>query len=399
VSYEITNDQGPVRTTLLSVFLIGMICWLYYLLLPDKTGDYFNFILPWLRAITGSDGFAVFKTDFSNYTGGYISALWAMSHLEPLLGELLVIKVTAILGSLFCAVSVSYALGVMGWDMSHRWIAGLLFLLLPSVWMNGAAFAQADAYYTAFLVLSFAHILKNQAKTAIVLFCIAVSFKLQAILFAPFILGYLWHRPKYIIALILLFPLVYLGVNAIYLLSGRPMSDVLLIYLDQANTFHSLSMNAQNPWLLVRFFADGNWIALHYKTLVIAGLAVATGVAGMLILIVKNRDMKDRLPLLYWAAVILILMPFLLPKMHERFFFPAEVFLFMLALNARQFIMPALLIQAAAVLMYSSFHDTLNIQALIARPFFPLLGVIFMIFALVLMMSKRLESPGLRDQP
>jgi Gpi18-like mannosyltransferase len=373
----------------LSAFFIATICVLYFYLIPVTQPDYYKFLQPWLRAITSSDGLEVFRTDFTNYTGGYVTVLWLMHFFQPILSEIVVIKITAIIGSVACALSVAYALDAMGWGNWGKYNAALGFLLLPSVWMNGVAWGQADAFYTTFLILSFASITKDQAFRAMILFCIAVSFKLQAILFAPFLLGYLLRRPSIIVAMIFVMPFTYLAVNALYLLSGRPILDVFSIYLQQAKTYNLLSMNAPNLWLIADSYLDVDFLAKNFHSIVLYGTAFSTIIAVILILRVRKLTLEDNNALLFWAAFTLIVLPFLLPKMHERFFFSAEVFGYLLALNVSRFIRPTIFIQISALLMYSMYHDTIGLRGLIGWPNVALFGILFMTATVLILFKDR----------
>ncbi len=133
---------APLLTWGLSICLI--VC--YALLYPVTQPDHFKFLLPWLQAITGSDGFEVFTTDFSYYTGGYISFMWLVSLAKPVLPELAIIKITAVIGSFMAAWGVTLCLAAAGWARRARLNAGLAFLLLPTTMLNGIGWGQADAF-------------------------------------------------------------------------------------------------------------------------------------------------------------------------------------------------------------------------------------------------------------
>ena len=229
--------------------------------------------------------------------------------------------------------------------------------------LNGIGWGQADASYSAFLLFALAAVLKQRPLTAGLIFAFAVSFKLQAMVFAPFLLGYMLKTPaKLALAAALLIP-IYLAVNSIYLVSGRPLQDVLLIYAGQAQTFTRLSMNAGNFWLLVDRLGDPAFRAKHHRALVLAGL-VAASLAGLWITWRVYTAPFSRITMLYLACVCTLLMPFLLPKMHERFFFPAESVVFLLALVNLRWWPACLVVQLSGVAMYSIYHDTLGVRAL-----------------------------------
>lgn len=366
-------------TIALSAAIVACYLWLY----PVTQPDHFKFLLPWLRAITGSDGMAAFATDFSNYTGGYITALAGFAMLDGTVSELAIIKWTAMFGTGLCALGVGVCLRAADWPAHAAVNGSLLFMLLPGVMLNGIGWGQADAFYTAFILYSMAALLSGRPVFAALLFCVAISIKLQAILFAPFLIGALLRTPRAIVIGLLALVPVYLLVNTIYLASGRPVADVLLIYADQAQTFRRMSMNAGNLWYLL----DGRApqiVAEHYRSLVLAGVGVAALVALAMIWQTHKRG-RTKVELLSLAAATALLMPFILPKMHERFFFIGEALLFVTCLVHPRFIPAAIAAQLSAVCMYSLYHDTLLVRQAIGWPLVAFVGIACMILCLLLL--------------
>ena len=202
---------SPILTIVLLLTIVAT----YPLFYPVIQPDYHAFLVPWLRAITGSDGLDVFATNFSNYTGGYISILAGVAQIAPMLSDLAIIKITSVIGTVLAAFGVATCLLSSGWNRQDALNAGLAFMLLPSVMRNGIAWAQADAFYTAFVLFSMASVLSRRITLAVFLFAVAVSFKLQAILFAPFLLGILLRTPgRLLLGLAMAVP-VYLAVNGL----------------------------------------------------------------------------------------------------------------------------------------------------------------------------------------
>lgn len=356
---------------------------LYSCLYTVTQPDHYKFLLPWLRAITSSNGLDVFSTDFSNYTGGYISILAFVSLFKPVLSELVIIKVTAVIGTGMAAVGVAACMRATGWRKLPALNAGLIFMLLPSAMLNGVAWGQADAFYCAFILYSMAAVLSGRPLFAAMFFAVAISFKLQAILFAPFLFGFLLRTPrKLLLGLILVIPIFFLT-NALYLVAGRPVWDVATIYADQAQTFHRLSMNAGNPWLFLDLFLDPEMHSKYYSTLVLTGLIAAFLVA------IGLSWKAFRVPILplylvLLAALTTLILPFLLPKMHERFFFMAESFILISCLMNRNFLTAAIAVQLSALAMYSIYHDTFLVRTALGWPHVAFAGIGFMMLTIVL---------------
>ncbi|MGY2932405.1 hypothetical protein ACVWZ6_002007 [Bradyrhizobium sp. GM6.1] len=121
------------------------------------------------------------------------------------------------------------------------------------------------------------------------------------------------------------------------------------VYLDQAHTFNRLTMNAANIWVL----AGG----LPYAIGVAVGmvLAAASGLA-LSIFIARSRRAGPEFILLV-ACVSLMLMPYLLPKMHERYFYAFELASIALACLNPRYVPFAVIAQVDGVLSYLAFEN------------------------------------------
>jgi Gpi18-like mannosyltransferase len=99
--------------------------------------------------------------------------------------------------------------------------------------------------------------------------------------------------------------------------AGRPLRDVLTMHWQQAETFKQLSMNAPNLY---------QWLPDDYDLFGRFGIVLALTAMFVFCLVVwKSRaEITDEL-LVRLALVSLLLVPFFLPRMHERYFFPADV--------------------------------------------------------------------------
>lgn len=173
-------------------------------------------------------------------------------------------------------------------------------------------------------------------------FGIAFAFKLQAIFFAPLLLllcikNRLWLRH------LLTIPAVYLLSILPAWIAGRNFWDLLTIYFNQAGQYHNLSKNAPNVW---SFLASRQDSGLSLFGIMLAGAAV---IFLLYFLWERCRTLSDD-TLLTAALAFLLAIPFFLPHMHERYFFPADVFAILYALNKpKRFPVPLLVIGASTV--------------------------------------------------
>jgi Gpi18-like mannosyltransferase len=190
-------------------------------------------------------------------------------------------------------------------------------LFAPTLILNGSYWGQCDVIYTTGLMACLYYLCRQQENFALIAFGIAVSFKQQALFLLPLLV--ILTFKKY------LSPMAFCWIPTVYLLAifpalllGRPLPDLLLIYFNQANTFKKLTLNAPNLY---------QWIPNDYYLLVTPiGMILAIAVLIMFIIFVGQSRAKINSDLIILLATLsVLLMPYFLPKMHDRYFFPADL--------------------------------------------------------------------------
>ena len=294
-----------------------------YPLLQHRSRDYDEAFSPWYDFIVANGHFGAMQYDFADYNTPYLYLLAAAALLFPALPKLLAVKAPLVLFDFLLAFFVSRSVRRRYPDSKALpFLAGLLTLFLPGVLLNGAMWGQSDPIYTTFLVAGFLLLLRDRPVWAFAAFGLALSFKLQAFFLAPAIwwlstrkpIGW---RPPLAGAAVFLLALVPAW------LAGRPFYDLLLIYPGQTVEHSFLSRGAPTLWSWI----SNDWYAFWPLGLLLAALPVL----GVAALVAKSRTALTDERLVTLAAFSLLLLPFILPKMHERYFFPAEVFVLLLA--------------------------------------------------------------------
>jgi Gpi18-like mannosyltransferase len=277
-----------------------------------ETFDYSNFLSPWYDHLR-ENGFKGFKTGFSDYTPPYLYLLWLATHLP--IPKLYAIKLINLPWD-FALAFVVLLLVRLKYDRPPIWLAAFAAVLFaPTIFFNSALWGQCDVIYTTFLLAALYCLLKETTGWALLFFSIAFAFKLQALfLFPPFVV--LLARGKVPLKYFLLLPVVYGMLCLPALIAGRPVLELLTIYLKQTGTYPRLTSSAPN---LYQWLPDNS--ALFGRS----GLIFAVMLVGTLCYVcLKNdgrwgRDLTVRLAL---ASVLLV--PFTLPYMHERYFYAAD---------------------------------------------------------------------------
>jgi Gpi18-like mannosyltransferase len=315
---------------------------------PDVSRDMAHFLFEWVDDLRrmGIPGLA--QTN-ANYNPPYLYLLLGGLAVAPGAGAADLTKSISTIFDVALGAAVAWSLwprdGAPGTSRWQRPAAGFaLTLILPTVWMNSAVWGQCDAIYTFWLVLGFTFAQRRQDIPAALCLVSALAFKLQAAFLGPVVLALIWcttGRLKFVAVLAIGY-LIWLWPSV---LAGRTWGDALTVYLRQATTEMDLSLGAPNLWTIANRLITSDD---SRRLAVLAGLAATTVLALAAIPFCVRLLRQSRQHLLPLACTAAFLVPFLLPKMHERYFFPSDVLAVALALRDRRWVPIAVLIQVGS---------------------------------------------------
>jgi Gpi18-like mannosyltransferase len=178
-------DFQRVAPYIFGLLFIGAVV-LRIALFHVQTSDYTFFLSNWYDFIKSHNGFAAFKSSFSNYNVPYLYLLAILTYTP--IPKLIAIKSLSVLFDALLGL-FTYLIISLKYPRSYAAIIGVLVVLYtPTIFINSAAWGQADATYTAFCLGSLYFLLKKRPAWACVFFGLAISFKLQAIFFLPVLL-------------------------------------------------------------------------------------------------------------------------------------------------------------------------------------------------------------------
>ena len=293
-------DQSRASVSVMAAaFVVGVI--VRILLREHTTQDSAKFLVPWFY-FAKTHGWGALSYGFTNYTPFYTYLLVAVTKLSGNLHPLTVVKDISFAFE-FANACLLYALveacGGKGWRsataFAATWIA-------PTVIYNGAAWGQAESIWAFFDLLAILMFIRG--KNGVIPFAVSVSVKAQGVFLGPFVLAMAVRR-RSVPFLIVALPLVYLLLALPVFLAGRPVREVLMVYVEQGRTFHGLSMNAASIWAILRGFVG-------YDLGVVVGLALASIAGALLTIAICKSRRTDPLFLILAAACSLLMMPYLL---------------------------------------------------------------------------------------
>lgn len=315
--------EGCRWDTLLVMLLPIGAAMLFRALCLDYAGsDYNNFLSGWYRYFQENGGFGAVAHSVGDYNVPYLYFMAFISYLS--VPDLYLIKLFSLVFDVILAWGCYRLVRSLVRERQGSRAPLAAFaaaLLLPTVVLNGALWGQCDGIYGALCVHAAACVLDGKNKTSVALMALAFSFKLQAIFVLP-LWGVLWLAGRVKFRELWVFPLTYLVSILPALLLGKPLADILGIYFNQMGEYSSrLVLNAPSVYQLLPYGTqDPGYFAL------LGVLAAGALVLALLALGFLLRGRLDNRLAMAMAVVLCLGVPFLLPYMHERYFFLADVF-------------------------------------------------------------------------
>ncbi len=318
-------------------------------LLSFRSSDFFNSLRPWYAAIREM-GFSIFGTDFTTYNPPYLYELYVIARFFPDISNVIAIKIPSLIADFICAYFVYKIVALKYPTKSFPIFAVFAFLFAPTVVLNSAFWGQADVLFVAPLIACLYFLMIRRPNLAFIAFGVSLAFKLQAIFLAPLLLGLLlrgqvkWYH--------------FLGVVLVLFLAivpawvaGRPLLDLILVYAGQVKQYQLLEMSAPTVYT---WMPD---VGLTQRYFTLTGV-IFTGVLGLVLaLLIYKSEAKLTVPLLLKLALVsVLLVPFFLPKMHDRYFYPADVIAILYAFFFPEYFFVPVVIIVASFLAY---HPTL----------------------------------------
>lgn len=342
--------RSGALTSGLSVFvsalLLGAAFGLRIWCLDYETLDYQNFLTVWVDFFRQNGGFAALRYPIGNYNIPYLYFLALFSYLP--VKDLYLIKLLSILFDVLLAWA---AMGIVRKLGGGKARLGCFFtvLFLPTAVLNGSLWGQCDSIYAALALMSIYWALEDRPVLSMLAITLSFGFKLQAVFVMP-VLAVLWMQGRFKLGHFALFPLFYVLLVLPAVLLGRPFAETLTLYFNQTGSIGS-GLNYNSPSIFGIFWHVEN------ETLA-ARLAVAAAfafMAAVLIVCYANRKRLSDRAVLAAAVLLAVGIPFLLPHMHDRYFFAADILTVVLAFGVWQFFPAAALCQFASLLGYHAY--------------------------------------------
>ena len=332
VSIWLIRKYKMSKTTLivLGLFLFSYV--LRVLMAEFISGDYYIFLRKWVARYRELSLKECFVEQVGNYAVTYNCFLILFSRLP--IFDLYLIKTLSFYFEFAAAIMLVKIIALVRKEEFNPIYLGIALLLIIPI-LDSSQWAQCDAIYSFFAVAGIYFAMKKQSIWCFVMMGLGLAFKLQIILIYPLVLILLicknsqgerylyWKHIWYT-------PLSFMLASILPMMFGGDMFKAVKAYINQVfvgNLSHALVGNCANIFLQL------DWVtreSILYPLLTFVFIGIVAGLLAT-ILIRTYRAKKNSLEaidILFLAMYLPLMSVYLMPKMLDRFFYMADIFLF-----------------------------------------------------------------------
>lgn len=377
---------------LCAILVVGVALLLRYLGRDFVSEDMQEFIIPWCQEIRECGGIKSLSHQVGNYGLLFQTVISLLTYLN--LGEMETSKMLSVSFDLVLAMACvalywqekrETCLSTSPVRMSLGMLSVLVsIMLLPTIVLNSAWWGQYDSIYTSFCLLSLFFLRGNRFLLSSIFLGIALAWKLQTVLFIPFFLFYYYGERKRLPiaeACIMVAMLWMSGIAAF--LQGRELTAPFTIYLEQTDEFRMMFLNFPSFWCLI---AD-NYNLMKIPSIIIALASCGVGLAFWLY---RRGSASHQPPFLATVAWSLWTLLLLLPAMHERYAYPLDALLVILAIANRRYTCYAIVAVTVSLIGYCrSLWDVDFPHSIVIKALLYLVAYLFFTFELTFCKQDR----------
>jgi Gpi18-like mannosyltransferase len=316
---------------------------------PIITSDYTYFVSKWFDALKGT-GFHAFSQPFADYAPLYLYLLKLLTFVP--VSSLYSAKTLSFLFDIAMAAGACLIVRATRWRCSKSglFLIFSIFMSIPTVVLDSTLWGQCDSIYASGVIFSLYFMLTNRPLPAVVAFGLALAIKVQTIFFLPVLVG--WFVQKRLYRQLFAIPIIYSLSIVPALLGGGSFLYWFFIYLHQAGEFTGLSVNAQSVFA----FAESLPLSpVMRDALFYVGLSLALACAAAITIWVARTKIANVDVFILLSVLCVLALPFLLPRMHERYFYLGDVLIVLYSVYRPRLWFLPLVVVSASFLSYMPF--------------------------------------------
>ncbi len=314
-----------------------------------ESGDYLVFLKDWFAYLKDNGGFWALKNYPGDYNAPYMTIMSLLTYIP--INPLYSIKIVSVFFDFVLAIaSASLVKEIIPRNKKfYAFLTYCIVLFLPTVILNGALWGQCDVIYSSFVILSLLYLIKEKYVPSFIFLGVAFSFKLQFMFILPLYVVLYVVKKKYSLLHFLLIPLTDIVMCIPALIAGKPLKELLFVYLNQTSEYTSPVLNFSNLY---------NYLPLNNNKF---GMILGVFVCAMMLFYIIYKKVKfDNMKIITLGLWFVLIMTFVLPAMHERYAFVGEILLIIYFLLSKENLPLLIFTFICTIVNYSSFLFGLN---------------------------------------
>lgn len=316
------------------------------------TTDYTWFLKVWVDYFRQNGGFKALRGSIGNYNIPYLYFLALFSYSS--IDDMLLIKALSTFADVFLAWTCMMLVRRCGGSKRSSVVCFFIIMFLPTVVINGAMWSQCDSIYVSLALFGILLALDGKPLGSMIAVAASFGFKLQAVFIMPVWLV-IWIWKKYKWYYFLAFPLTYFLLILPAVIAGHPLGSAITLYFDQMNTVGpALNYNSPSLTALIRNVSEANKDTVSTVLIIISFAALAI----ILFSAIRARHEMTNLLFICFTVLTVISVPFLLPHMHDRYFYIADVLTVVTACCIPKCFPAAIFCQFGSLICYLAYMKT-----------------------------------------
>jgi predicted membrane-bound dolichyl-phosphate-mannose-protein mannosyltransferase len=330
------DDRAALATPAVLLFILALIKLAMMPILPGLGIDVGSYQAWGMRMAEAGPARMYQPGYFLDYPPGYLYALWAMGSLSRALGlggtaQRMMIESPAIIADAILAL-LAYAFMRRKGQPFLAWAAMALVALNPALLFDTLVWGQSDSIPALLMLTSVVLALDGEFEVSWGIAAIAVLMKPQALMFLP-LLG-LWTLMKsgpreWIQAAVAPLAVILIAVAPFQI--GHAWNWIFTLYGSTVAYYHETSVNAFNLMAIIGGLRQGDSATVAGISYFMIGMTMLGALYGFLAwLLIRNPTPRALMLTVFLALAGSFILG---PRMHERYLYPALVFLVPLGLE------------------------------------------------------------------
>jgi Gpi18-like mannosyltransferase len=318
--------------------------------LTHNNPDISYYYQKWYQHIVTYGRWSSLEGSYANYSPPYLYILSFVSLFAGNTSQIVMVKLAQVPGLLVGAWLFWSLCRKLGCSQTRSLLAAWLFLVAPEVFQNTILWGQCDVVHTACLLGMLRLLLAKRPGWAMFVFGVALAFKLQAI-FAGAVIAALLLSGEVPLWCSLCVPAGFVVMMVPAWLAGRPWAQLVLIYHQQYQDTPDIARDVANPLQLMYHFSRDHMRLVYPALKYVSFLAALLVSAWLVYFLARSRWRLRGQRLIVALAATLLVEPYLLPKMHDRYFFAGDIMVFLLVMVRPKLWLPAAMLQISALIV------------------------------------------------